>query len=73
MSKRNSRWRTSTKEHGARTVARYSPDRVVESSHWVKEPSGGRRRAVKAVTEILFAVMSHEAYGWRNGAKVRKV
>lgn len=70
MAKLGSRW-VGTKQ--PRKVPRYSPDRSVESAHWVREPGGGRRRVVKAVTEILYVQMGHEPYGWRNGAKVRKV
>lgn len=65
MAKMNSRWR--------KGAVRYSGDRVVESSHWVRDPLGGKRRVVKAVTEVLFVLQGHEPYGWKNGAKVRKV
>lgn len=63
--KMNSRWR--------KGAQRYSSERTVELAHWVREPDGGRRLERKAVTEILFVQRGHEPYGWKNGAKVRKV
>lgn len=45
----------------------------VESSTWVKDPNGGHRHVRKSVTEILFVQTVHEAFGWRNGARVRKI
>jgi hypothetical protein len=66
MAKMNSRWR--------KGAQRYDGKRTVERAHWVKDSVSGARRLVrKAVTEILFVAQAHEACGWRNGARIRKI
>ena len=65
MSKINSRWR--------KGAQRYSEKRTVELTRWVKDFAFGHRLVRKVVTEILFVAMGREPYGWKNGAKVRKV
>lgn len=63
--KMNTRWR--------KGAPRYSSERTVETARWVKQPDGGKRLERKAVTEILFVARAAEPYGWKNGAKVRKI
>lgn len=61
----NSRWR--------KGAQRYDSKRTVESSRWVNDPAFGKRLVRKVVTEVLFVAYAHEPYGWKNGARVRKI
>lgn len=70
MSKTNSRWHL---PGVVSSVPRYDGKRTVETARWVKHPDGGKRLERKAVTEILFVARAAEPYGWKNGAKVRKI
>jgi hypothetical protein len=63
--KMNSRWR--------KGAARFSPKTTVEQTRFVKDADGYRRRVSDAPSEARFVERSHEAAGWRNGARVRKV
>ena len=63
--KMNSRWR--------KGAQRYDGKRTVETARWTTNADGFMRLERKAVTEILFVARGHEPYGWRNGAKVRKI
>lgn len=60
----NSRWRKSAQ--------RYSSDRTVEHTRYVRQPDGSRRRKTDAPTEIVFVQRMHEGSDWRHGARVRK-
>jgi hypothetical protein len=62
--KMNSRWR--------KGAQRYSTERTVEQTRFVKQPDGSRRRETDAVAEPRFVDRAHEVAGWRHGAKVRK-
>ena len=67
MAKINTRWGKGAQRYGSDRT------RTVETAHWVKDPAGGRRLVRKAVTEAVFVQSAHEASGWKNGAKVRKI
>lgn len=64
MSKMNSRWR--------KGAQRYSTERTVEHTRFVREPSGHFRREVDAPTETRFCDRLHQSAGWRGGARGRK-
>lgn len=63
--KLNTRWR--------KGAQRYSSDRTVEHSRYVKTPDGARRRKTDSPSEVMFVSRMHEPTGWRNGARVRKL
>jgi hypothetical protein len=65
MAKMNSRWRL-----GAQ---RYSTKTTVEHSRSVRQADGSFRREVDAPTEARFVERTHEAAGWRKGARIRKL
>lgn len=60
----NSRWR-----NGA---VRYSTDRTVEHTRYVRQPDGSRRRKTDAPTEAAFVERLREPADWRKGARIRK-
>lgn len=62
--KLNSRWR--------KHAQRYSSDRTVEQTRYVRQPDGSRRRKTDAPTEVAFVARLREPAGWRNGARVSK-
>jgi hypothetical protein len=60
----NSRWR--------KGAQRYSTDRTIEQTRFVRQPNGYRRRESDSPTEVRFVERVHEATGWHNGARIRK-
>lgn len=61
----NSRWR--------KGAQRYSSDRTIEHTRYVRQPDGSRRRKTDAPSEVQFVSRLRETFGWRNGARVRKL
>jgi hypothetical protein len=62
--KLNSRWR--------KGAVRYSSDRTVEHTRYVRQADGSRRRKTDAPTERVFVDRLRDADGFRNGARVMK-
>jgi hypothetical protein len=63
MKKVNSRW-------GSRGQ-RYSSDRTVEDSRQVRDRRGVKRLKRDAPSEVQWCERRREAFGWRNGARLR--
>jgi hypothetical protein len=64
MAKMNSRWR--------KNAQRYSTERTVEHTRFVRQADGSRRRETDAPTEVRYVERVREAEGWRKGARVKK-
>jgi hypothetical protein len=64
MAKLNSRW--------GRPSTRYSTERKVERTRFLRNAEGVRRKKQDSPNEVEFCAESREGFGWKNGARVRR-